>query len=109
MRAGWRQGQAAVAIVVHYIGGPFDCQTEEYRAVPQSTLRTGGATRGTQACYVLHLFEVDGRAAWGYVSHDMPLASARALLQARVANARPRDAVESDAARAPRQRMPALP
>lgn len=76
-----------MAIVVHYIGGPFDCQTEEYRTVPQSTQRMSGASRGTQACYVLHLFEVDGRAAWGYVSIDVPLATARAMLNERLAMA----------------------
>lgn len=74
-----------MAIVVHYIGGPFDCQTEEYRAVPQSTQRLTGASRGTQACYVLHLFEVDGRAAWGYVSQELPLATARKMLTERLA------------------------
>lgn len=85
MRAGSHQGQAAVAIVVHYIGGPFDCQSEEYRSVPQSTQCLAGASRGTQARYVLHLFEVDGRAAWGYVSQGLPLATARALLYERLA------------------------
>lgn len=87
MRAGSHQGQAAVAIVVHYIGGPFDCHSEEYRSVPQSTQRLSGASRGTQACYVLHLFEVDGCAAWGYVSQDLPLSTARAMLTERLATA----------------------
>lgn len=74
-----------MAIVVHYIGGPFDCQREEYPAVPQSTQRMSGASRGTQACYVLHLFELDGRAVWGYVSQDLPLSTARTLLGERLA------------------------
>lgn len=74
-----------MAIVVHYVGGPFDCQTEEYKSVPQSTQRMSGASRGTQACYVLHLFEIDGRAVWGYVSIDVSLAAARAMLNERLA------------------------
>lgn len=76
-----------MTIVVHYIGGPFDCQTEEYPAVPQSTQRMAGASRGTQACYALHLFEIDRRAVWGYVSHDVPLSTARTMLEERLAMA----------------------
>lgn len=98
-----------MAIVVHYIGGPFDCQTEEYRCVPESTKRMGGATRGTQACYVLHLFEIDGRAAWGYVSIDVPLATARAMLQTRVPARTDPELSRPLPRSAARRRTPALP
>lgn len=69
--------------LVHYVGGPLDCQTGEFAKLPDSLERVW--TRRQCSSYLLSLIEFpNGSAAWAFVDQQLDMSEAKDILHERL-------------------------